>query len=816
MSNEIIKYSWVETHKEIVKYLAKNQNNQKQLIELLKKVGITGFNDKDANGKAIDLEEIDPFTFFCYIYKYGSQRRLSNLQKIADEIKILKKPTDESGIPSADARKVWLFPYKADRNNNEIPRLWSFFNSVLKDSISEEQFEDILTIQGIGKTKLTEILFYVNPEKYFPINGPTKPYLQESFKINPNFNSYSEYLDILKRIKQKSLIPFYELSYESWNWNEKKEDPFSKVLLNFNKTELSNYFSFLRDIISAFQLRKGDERLVFSIRKDRLNFTIGQRYCWNLYSSNSKEKYGVISKKKLLPNSEPFDGKLPQPFYNQYQDIKFTGDEIMSINSAIDEELKRTLISGFRKYNDLDFENAAFDQSFLNKNILINYSKMNFPLNTIFYGPPGTGKTYNTILRAAQIITNSDIKNYDEALKIFNEHLGNRIEFITFHQNYSYEDFIQGLRPDVEKDGSLSFEKKDGIFTRIATNALFEYYKIFADRKRTLKTTDQNLDTNEVYLSFYNFLKTTPNKIYKTKTGSDLVIISFTGRKCLRFSHSNSSVYHTVSGDRLIKLFEKFPSIDNIKNVHKDITDAIGGCNATVYWTALKEFIEFYKNTKKQRKNLIEEDLINYEDISFEEKKEFLNTVNFSELSSINTKEVPNYIIIIDEINRANISRVFGELITLIEPDKRSHGSIPLRCTLPSGDEFIVPSNLYIIGTMNTADKSIALLDIALRRRFEFEAMYPLYNIDKHAIYNVDILQKINKSIIGLKGHDFQIGHSYFMDDNIDLIERMNKKVIPLLLEYFMNDEKEVKGILTNAGLSIEKDSWPITINGTL
>ncbi len=178
------------------------------------------------------------------------------------------------------------------------------------------------------------------------------------------------------------------------------------------------------------------------------------------------------------------------------------------------------------------------------------------------------------------------------------------------------------------------------------------------------------------------------------------------------------------------------------------------------------------------------------------------------------TIERNNYVIVIDEINRANISRVFGELITLIEPDKRSHGGIPLKAKLPSGDIFCVPSNLYLIGTMNTADKSIALLDIALRRRFEFVSMYPKYDVNGHEIYDVDILRSLNEQIIGSKGHDFQIGHSYFMKENNDLVQRMNNKVIPLLLEYYMNDDKEVKNILYKAGLEVEPDSWPIRING--
>src|SRR5690606_36865666 len=116
---------------------------------------------------------------------------------------------------------------------------------------------------------------------------------------------------------------------------------------------------------------------------------------------------------------------------------------------------------------------------------------------------------------------------------------------------------------------------------------------------------------------------------------------------------------------------------------------------------------------------------------------------------------------------------VFGELITLIEPDERSHGKIPMEVRLPSGDKFMVPSNLHLIGTMNTADKSIALLDIALRRRFVFEALYPKYEIDGEEIFDVDILKKINEQIIKSKGHDFQIRHAYFMGENNDLVKRM-------------------------------------------
>lgn len=403
-------------------------------------------------------------------------------------------------------------------------------------------------------------------------------------------------------------------------------------------------------------------------------------------------------------------------------------------------------------------------------------SHMNFPLSTILYGPPGTGKTYKTILRAAEIIEERVIDSYNEALSIFKANLHERIEFITFHQNYSYEDFIQGLRPDTKQETEqLLFKKSDGVFKKIADRAL-----------KNLKESEKAPEELSKEKKFEAALS-----IFIDELNENDGIFKIT-ENCQVFEVEEDAFRYT--GDN----WTRHPN--GIRMKFSDLT-------------------EFYLNNVQSRKQIKSLDNINalakqHATYYFGVYQKILKHVNEVKADSIEIKHKQNFVIVIDEINRANISRVFGELITLIEPDKRSNGSIPLEARLPSGDLFIVPSNLYIIGTMNTADKSIALLDIALRRRFEFESMYPLYAIDGHSIYDVDILQKINEQIIKLKGHDFQIGHSYFMGENDDLIVRMNKKVIPLLLEYFMNDVKEVKGILQSAGLIIEENSWPLRILG--
>ena len=905
MNKDIVRYSWVETHKEIVKFLAKKKNNHKLLIDLLKKVGITMFNDKDASG-VTELDEIDPFTFFCYIYKYGSQKRLEYLQKIAEELKILPIPTDESGIPSANAQQVWLFPYKVQRNNDEISRLWNLFFSALDDNVTNEQFEDVLKIRSTGKTKLTEALFYINPEKYFPINGPAKPYLKEKLELDSKFNTYTEYLDILKKIRGKTDKPFYELSYDAWKWNSERNkvnywifqgnpkiynviDAISdnaletwsvkaykseikkgdKVILwvtgekqgcyalcevtsnvyeGLDEDNQMKYYTDqsvnekatrvrmnmthnlstkpitkerIGDIEELSELKVGNQGTNFSATEEEYStllemakimnsqkywlFTPGENaIMWEEFYeqgiiglgwdelgdlNNYETKEAIVAKLQELESTEASKKNDAKANY-EFKEVLGIGDivfvkkgrgELLGYGEVTSDYYYDDTRNRYQKCRKVDWKKKGSwktDHGLVLKTLtnITNYStdhpdyeyyyerifglmdknyKFNFPLNTIFYGPPGTGKTYNTILRAAQIIENRIITDFSEAQEIFNENLGDRIEFITFHQNYSYEDFIQGLRPDVDRT-ELSFERKDGIFKRISDRA----HRNILDSQ---KPENAKRNFEEVFIEFIGPLN--EGEVEELEVSMKKVSFFVTGitSKSIEFRKKEGESQHTLSIETLRKMYEKGEN------------DIILGGLQPYYNPLLKTLLEKGKSSEK-------------------------------------TITQKSYVIIIDEINRANIARVFGELITLIEPDKRSHGPIPLKCTLPSGEVFIVASNLYIIGTMNTADKSIALLDIALRRRFEFESMYPQYEIEGQEIYDVDILEKINNRIKKLKGHDFQIGHSYFMGDNIDLVERMNNKVIPLLLEYFMNDEKDVTDILESAGLEVEKDSWPLKI----
>ena len=317
-------------------------------------------------------------------------------------------------------------------------------------------------------------------------------------------------------------------------------------------------------------------------------------------------------------------------FYNVEQDIeKFLKDSRYA-KYAVDQQTNSSIASG---------------------NIGVTSSvRRSTQLNTILYGPPGTGKTYRTTRRCVEICDGSkDQKDIEIADRFRQLRYEGRVEFVTFHESYGYEDFVEGLRPDPDagSSGTLRLIPIPGILQRIAERA----------------------------------------------------------------------------------------------------------------W-------------------LCESDLA--------------------------------HVLVIDEINRANISKVLGELVTLLEEDKRKGQPNELAVTLPySGKKFTLPANLHVLGTMNTADRSIALLDTALRRRFHFEEIPPepklLKNVDDIDLPNV--LRKINERLEWLVDRDHVVGHAWLMGartkDQVDQI--MRGKIIPLIAEYFHEDWSKIRAVLGGGGGFVEQ-----------
>lgn len=431
-----------------------------------------------------------------------------------------------------------------------------------------------------------------------------------------------------------------------------------------------------------------------------------------------------------------------------------------------------------------------------NLNTIIKESEekiMKQPLNQILYGPPGTGKTYNTINKAIEIANPKfkaneelDEKAIRNAFKEEYKRLvnGGQILFTTFHQSMTYEDFIEGIKPVIEEneDGAKSvvYEVKNGIFKEICKNAEkppFEKLEVKKNYSFDDAFNDLVLEANEKLENNEQLFL----PILTENLGLKIVGISDRGNLILKPIYSDDAKEYIVSYSRAEKLQQVFPDLSVIKNIDKEFRAVIGGSNSTAYWSVLN-----YINNK-------------------------INSEKKSTSQNIALPPKP-FVLIIDEINRGNVSQIFGELITLIEEDKRLGNNEELEVTLPySKEKFGVPSNLHIIGTMNTADRSVEALDTALRRRFVFEEMLPKYELEElqqnlYGFSASDILKTINLRIEKLLDRDHQIGHAYFIHKNeITIIDSFYKNIIPLLQEYFFGDYGKI-GLVLGKGF-IQEDS---------
>jgi 5-methylcytosine-specific restriction protein B len=397
---------------------------------------------------------------------------------------------------------------------------------------------------------------------------------------------------------------------------------------------------------------------------------------------------------------------------------------------------------------------------------------------TILYGVPGTGKTY---------LANKYIKEKTSNGK-------NNSEFTTFHQSYSYEDFIEGYRPKNDENGNINYEVEDGIFKKMCILAIGEALK----NKENDGNIISNIDFDTLIEKFKE--KHPIGSKLKTKNGKHFEISNY-GSNAIDIKPLNGGQEYTL----LIKKLEEFYN-------DQDVTrpSDIKYTNPTYYYSISKELRHIDNGLNNNTKN---------ENLTYEEiKQKVIHAIKNKELTKEDFKNAPKYYLIIDEINRGNISNVLGELITLLEKDKRLGEENEIITTLPySKESFAVPPNLYIIGTMNTADRSIALLDIALRRRFGFMEIEPDYKAlqDKNieGINLAKLLEALNKKIVELIDKDHRIGHSYFLNvkDIEDLRFVWRYEIIPLLEEYFYGDfeglKKVIGDFIKNGEIALNEDN---------
>lgn len=424
-----------------------------------------------------------------------------------------------------------------------------------------------------------------------------------------------------------------------------------------------------------------------------------------------------------------------------------TLNELGLFDKESPNETLKSFLNDFYELYSKD-NNMAEDKNISEIVELLQYKK-----NIILQGAPGTGKTYTTAEIALSIIgedtskykEHKDLMKGYENLKIKSdkdtgEIIDGQIGFVTFHQSMDYEDFIEGIKPEIE-NGNVYYDIKDGIFKKIA--------------KRAKSKIENYEEFEEAYAKFIDYIcdytEANPFAELETESQKSKFGITVNNKKGLSLYTGDDLKPTTTSlkKDNLCKLF--FNEID-----YKDVS------NAPYYKGVLNYLKRKYK---------------------LQEPK-------------VSTKS-KNYVLIIDEINRGNVSKIFGELITLLEADKRDEADHPLSVILPySKKEFSIPSNLYIIGTMNTTDRSVGNIDYAVRRRFAFvtleskrEVVLEKNNNDEkalavHLFDTVKTFLEKNKTDMDIE--DLMVGHSYFLAEDEDELElKWKYEILPLLREYY-------------------------------
>lgn len=812
-------YDWVPWFQELVRRIA--DEGEAYLNENARQVN---WGENLAQLEYGD-EGIDPFSFVYFLAsKAAIKQRKTVYKSVSDKFGI------ESLLPDPREDEHYIFPTPPglkvlfrDGENFHNDLLWRLFRQAVPvdPEIDPSVFKDVLDIKGVGVPKLTQALFLINPEYFQSVDNiiddlsetlglPALSEIQNEIKTGGGYENYRYFLEKLKIAfpgckpyeinmflymqKSGSIVvsgDFYQVSTQVMGHG--KGDYWDEDESNFKENNWVYTGGPGDDRPYPLTDPKRGDIILVRTGKEKGKATgraIGVVYRNDYVADGWKKECRIhvlwINKSEgKLTRDTPIWG-----FSNAGPKTRGAFEDTSNFRSSFE------LIEKLKGIPPVDDSGAEPDDQKPGVKRVENPN----PLNQILYGPPGTSKTWHTVNHALAIIDNIPVdrlemeskEDREDKMRRFDELKKNgQIEMVTFHQNYNYEDFIEGIRPvlsdNMDEKGKLEYELTHGIFRGISHRAL-------DNRWRSGQAADESLDVDDLLESFAEWI----DESLESDGQIDLNLIDRKEgtKKIIKVIWSGDDTFKSV----LAGTEGNYRYLT--RTVIKD--NYIAFCNGEI---ESKQDIKPTRNsTKPQHANA------RYYLALFEKIKEFQdNEWRPREPAAVQKQ---NYVLIIDEINRGNIAKIFGELITLIEESKRIGGHDETTDTLPySKEEFGVPDNLYIIGTMNTADRSIALLDTALRRRFDFVEMMPDPELVPEEFGDVDcrkLLEAMNERIRFLLDREHQIGHTYFLNvENMDsLATTFKNKIVPLLQEYFYDNWEKIDLVLNRNGF-IEKRDIP-------
>lgn len=796
-------FTWIPFYMEMAEKLLGFKEYRKPLLDMVYSLDkkFVGYIKTEDGGQVSD---IDPFTVFG-IFNRGisHNNRFQLCHYFKDKLSMKASvPVDFDGVPVVNNMMATFF--WREYAKTDIQPLWELFEAVLTKDSSQVTalFDQVCKQQGI-KWNITMGLFWIRPYDYISLDSRMRGYLPtigiNMFKENQiDSEHYFSLLSIVKgkmanRMISEGNIP--EVSYQAWISDKSSTD-----------TVISkNYW-----LVGVTFEDKGsqlDRFFQHGIWESRYNESNPNDH--NQLALARTIKQGDI----LILKSTSTKGKMHnRPF------LRVKGVGIVEADMAVSKQgslFQCTCPVRYISTDNTDFDGSIYGS--YRKTIhladskvqaVIDYAKhlmlpdstttvhkyeayvelLKETHNLVLTGSPGTGKTYMAQAIAAEMGCTKD-----------------EMCFVQFHPSYDYTDFVEGLRPVRENNGQIGFERKDGIFKEFCKKAA----KNIEDSTKTIAELSEEQSLDFKYQKVIDKINNGDINEFKLRTnGKVMEVVKVTDNNNIELHtpDSNTDRTYIVSYDRLAKLAKVYPTIDSlnaISNINEAVRDAIGGCHASAYWAVLKELY--------QQQNVLQSPMP----------------------TKVNQKP---FVFIIDEINRGEASKIFGELFYAIDPGYRGKKDIRVKTQyqnlVPDTDVFAegfyVPENIYILATMNDIDRSVESMDFAMRRRFTWKEVTPtdtqfmLDTLDQtdDAKAAMNRLNEVITDTDGL-GATYQVGSSYFLKlgDNGGNFEKLWKMNIEPLLREYLRGFRKSESILTklhNAYFNIkakaeETDNFELT-----
>lgn len=841
-------FAWTDFYSELATALLGFADDRKPLIGKVKAIYTNAGMKLPTLERDNNIVDIDPFTIFGLFNKgITNDNRIAILTQIKSLFGISADvPSDFDGIPVLNNMSATFYYFSGERGEKDIDNLWSLFQYALSYADKQENeaefsaaFDAVVAQKGVS-WNITMGLYWIRPMTFINLDARNRKLLENNqsrfkpdidiMKMLKRMVSAENYLLLMKKTKgvMSEYSSFPALSLDAWKMSTEDSEAFYgedssywPTLAEYDpKLSKDDWRKYLLEVEiphhpSPMKMLRGIIELGGEASCKQLASKFGGHP--SVYVGCTTNFGRRVKKYFNLPPC--MDGEqerfFPFPFYGKAIDDEEGHSYIYKIRPQLLAALKEVDLS---KFNPI-YEEGEEEMT-------------DVAMNTILYGPPGTGKTYNTVVYAVAVIENKPVdsikaESYSAVLERYNTYKADGlIEFTTFHQSYGYEEFIEGIKPIMDngdEHSDIQYSIEDGLF------------KAFCNKASMPATKKANVDLG---------LNKTPTiwKVSLWSTGDNP-----TRTECLENGHirigwddygpdiTDDTDFSENGGKNVLNSFiYKMKVGDIVFSCYSSTTvDAIGVVTGDYEWCDGK----YDDGLNRMRKvnwvvKGINEDIVEINGGStMTLSSVYKLKVSLADAMALIQKHLPttvqmsdkrNHVFIIDEINRGNISKIFGELITLIESSKRIGQAEGMKAKLPYSQQlFGVPDNVYIIGTMNTADRSIATIDTALRRRFRFKEMMPdadvLAGISVEDISISDMLTRMNKRIAVLYDREHTIGHAYFIPlrDNPtieQLAEIFENAIVPLLQEYFYEDYEKIRLVLGDNNKDNKEEQFIVAV----